>query len=262
MIDRRLDLPARAARRGARDHARGQPRSRGAAPATSRPAPSPSRSSPRVVAFVDAARRARRTTARTSRPRWTLAHGRAASTSACAILVDPLSVFMMLIVSGVGMLIVAYSIGYMDGDDEERRYFAYMALFVFSMLLLVQGGNLLHAARRLGPGRPLLLPADRLLARAAERGRRGQEGVRDERDRRRDDGARALPADPADGLAQLRDRLRAAPARSSDWSRTSSRSACSAARSPSRRSCRSRRGFRTRWRARRRSAPSSTPRRW
>src|SRR5205823_516738 len=38
---------------------------------------------------------------------------------------------------------VGYSIGYMDGDDEERRYFAYMALFVFSMLLLVQGGNLL-----------------------------------------------------------------------------------------------------------------------
>jgi len=59
------------------------------------------------------------------------------------ILVDPLSVFMMLVVSGVGMLIVAYSIGYMEGDDEERRYFAYMALFVFSMLLLVQGGNLL-----------------------------------------------------------------------------------------------------------------------
>jgi NADH-quinone oxidoreductase subunit L len=59
------------------------------------------------------------------------------------ILVDPLSVMMMLVVSGVGALIVAYSIGYMDGDDEERRYFAYMALFVFSMLLLVQGGNLL-----------------------------------------------------------------------------------------------------------------------
>src|SRR5213076_2554999 len=33
--------------------------------------------------------------------------------------------------------------GYMDGDDEERRYFAYMSLFVFSMLLLVEGGNLL-----------------------------------------------------------------------------------------------------------------------
>jgi NADH-quinone oxidoreductase subunit L len=60
-----------------------------------------------------------------------------------SVLVDPLSVFMMLIVSGVGMLIVLYSVGYMDGDDEERRYFAYMSFFVFSMLLLVQGGNLL-----------------------------------------------------------------------------------------------------------------------
>src|SRR5213596_3874968 len=50
---------------------------------------------------------------------------------------------MMLIVTGVGALIVGYSIGYMDGEDEERRYFAYMAVFVFSMLLLVQGGNLL-----------------------------------------------------------------------------------------------------------------------
>jgi NADH-quinone oxidoreductase subunit L len=59
-----------------------------------------------------------------------------------SILVDPVSVFMMLVVSGVGFLIVAYSIGYMDGDDEERRYFAYMALFVFSMLLLVESGDL------------------------------------------------------------------------------------------------------------------------
>jgi NADH-quinone oxidoreductase subunit L len=60
-----------------------------------------------------------------------------------SVLVDPLSTMMMLIVSGVGGLIVLYSIGYMDRDDEERRYFAYMSLFVFSMLLLVEGGNLL-----------------------------------------------------------------------------------------------------------------------
>jgi NADH-quinone oxidoreductase subunit L len=60
-----------------------------------------------------------------------------------SLLVDPLSSMMMLIVSGVGGLIVLYSIGYMDGDDEERRYFAYMSFFVFSMLLLVEGGNLL-----------------------------------------------------------------------------------------------------------------------
>src|SRR5919201_4076285 len=59
------------------------------------------------------------------------------------ILVDPLSVFMMLVVSGVGFLILSYAVGYMHGDEEERRYHAYKALFVFSMLLLVQSGNLL-----------------------------------------------------------------------------------------------------------------------
>src|SRR5918999_1279225 len=59
------------------------------------------------------------------------------------ILIDPLSTVMMLIVSGVGALIVWYSMGYMAGDEEERRYFAYMSLFVFSMLLLVEAGNFL-----------------------------------------------------------------------------------------------------------------------
>ena len=59
------------------------------------------------------------------------------------ILVDPLSVFMMLVVSGVGFLILSYAVGYMRDDPEERRYHAYKALFVFSMLLLVQSGNLL-----------------------------------------------------------------------------------------------------------------------
>ena len=59
------------------------------------------------------------------------------------LLIDPLSLVMMLVVTGVGGLIVAYSNGYMAGDDEERRYFAYMSFFVFSMLMLVQGGNLL-----------------------------------------------------------------------------------------------------------------------
>jgi NADH-quinone oxidoreductase subunit L len=60
-----------------------------------------------------------------------------------SLLVDQLSIMMMLIVTGVGSLIVAYSVGYMDGEDEERRFFAYMSLFLFSMLLLVEGGNLL-----------------------------------------------------------------------------------------------------------------------
>ena len=59
------------------------------------------------------------------------------------LVIDQLSVMEMLIVSGVGALIIAYAIGYMDGEDEERRFFGYMALFVFSMLLLVMAGNLL-----------------------------------------------------------------------------------------------------------------------
>jgi NADH-quinone oxidoreductase subunit L len=60
-----------------------------------------------------------------------------------SLLVDPLSVTMMLIVSGVGVLLILYSVGYMHGDPEERRYFAYMSLFVFAMLLLVQAANFL-----------------------------------------------------------------------------------------------------------------------
>ncbi len=54
-----------------------------------------------------------------------------------AILVDPLSVFMLLIITGVGFLIHVYSIGYMDGDPEYTRFFSYMNLFIFSMALLV-----------------------------------------------------------------------------------------------------------------------------
>ena len=111
-------------------------------------------------------------------------------------------------------------------------------------------------ARRLGPGRPLVVPADRLLAPPAAGGRRGQEGVHHERVRRRDDGARLLPADPEDGDARVRARVpRRRTGLSSTVAEPRSRSACSAARSRSRPSCRSRPGSRTRWRARRRSAP-------
>jgi NADH-quinone oxidoreductase subunit L len=60
-----------------------------------------------------------------------------------SILVDPLSVFMILIVSGVSTLIHLYSISYMEGDRGFARYFAYLNFFVFSMLLLVLAGNFL-----------------------------------------------------------------------------------------------------------------------
>ncbi len=57
------------------------------------------------------------------------------------ILVDPLSVFMILIVSGVSTLIHLYSVAYLDSDRGYSRYFAYLNFFVFSMLLLVLAGN-------------------------------------------------------------------------------------------------------------------------
>ncbi|HXV06201.1 MAG TPA: NADH-quinone oxidoreductase subunit L [Solirubrobacterales bacterium] len=57
------------------------------------------------------------------------------------ILVDPLSVFMVLVVSGVSALIHLYSYGYMSSDEGYRRFFSYLNFFVFSMLLLVLAGN-------------------------------------------------------------------------------------------------------------------------
>src|SRR6266446_2515769 len=56
--------------------------------------------------------------------------------------VDALSTLMILVITGVGFLIHVYSIGYMREDAGFSRFFAYMNLFVFSMLLLVLSGNL------------------------------------------------------------------------------------------------------------------------
>ena len=58
------------------------------------------------------------------------------------LLIDPLSVTMVLFVTGVGALIHLYSIGYMRADPGFTRYFAYLNLFVAAMLVLVLGGNL------------------------------------------------------------------------------------------------------------------------
>ena len=57
--------------------------------------------------------------------------------------VDPLSLVMMMVVTGVGSIIHIYSIGYMYEEYSYYRYFAYLNLFLFSMLLLVMGNNFL-----------------------------------------------------------------------------------------------------------------------
>jgi NADH-quinone oxidoreductase subunit L len=59
------------------------------------------------------------------------------------LLVDQLTVVMLLVVTGVGLLIHLYSLGYMHGDVRFERFFAYLNLFLFSMLVLVLGSDLL-----------------------------------------------------------------------------------------------------------------------
>jgi len=58
-----------------------------------------------------------------------------------SFVLDPLSAVMALVVTGVGFLIHVYSVGYMDGDRGFWRYYSYIALFVFSMTMLVSVSN-------------------------------------------------------------------------------------------------------------------------
>ena len=71
---------------------------------------------------------------------WIVAGGLSAQFS---LLIDPLSVVMMLVVTGVGFLIHVYSVGYMGHDPDYSRYFSWLNLFTFSMLLLVMADNFL-----------------------------------------------------------------------------------------------------------------------
>src|SRR6201986_1786987 len=59
------------------------------------------------------------------------------------LLVDQLSICFVLLITGVGSLIIIYSVGYMSHDVDRRRFFGYMNLFLAAMLLLVLGDNFL-----------------------------------------------------------------------------------------------------------------------
>ncbi len=60
-----------------------------------------------------------------------------------AFLVDPISAVMIMIITGVGSLIHLYSVGYMGHDPKPAKFFSYLNLFLFNMLVLVLGDNLL-----------------------------------------------------------------------------------------------------------------------
>ena len=59
-------------------------------------------------------------------------------------LIDPLTAIMLIVVTSISLLVYIYSIGYMHGDNGYYRFFAYLCLFTFSMLMLVLSNNLLQ----------------------------------------------------------------------------------------------------------------------
>src|SRR5437762_947540 len=93
-------------------------------------------------------------------------------------LVAPLAAALLITLLGTGLLRLHGAVRVLDAAARP-------------------GWELRDSARRLGPRGAQLLPADRLLARPARGGRGRQEGLHHERDRRRNDGAGVLPADPA-----------------------------------------------------------------
>ncbi|MFB6261651.1 MAG: NADH-quinone oxidoreductase subunit L, partial [Thiohalorhabdaceae bacterium] len=64
-------------------------------------------------------------------------------TLSVGFLIDPLTALMMTVVTFVSLLVHVYTIGYMHDDPGYNRFFAYIALFTFFMLMLVMGNNFL-----------------------------------------------------------------------------------------------------------------------
>jgi NADH-quinone oxidoreductase subunit L len=90
---------------------------------------------------------------------------------------DPLSAVMILVVTGVGFLIHVYATGYMAHEGGYYRFFGYLNLFMFAMLMLVLANNflLLFVAGKAGTCRLLLL--HRILLPQKIRIRRRQESI-------------------------------------------------------------------------------------
>ena len=94
-----------------------------------------------------------------------------------AFLTDALTIVMLLVVTGVSTLVSMYAVGYMAHDPNKPRFFTWIPLFVFSMIMLVISDNLLQLFMVLGDGGAVLIPADRVLVRAGQRQHGRHQGV-------------------------------------------------------------------------------------
>ena len=99
--------------------------------------------------------------------------------------VDALTAVLLLVVTTIGMLVHIYSIGYMAHDPATWRFFAYLNLFMFSMLVLVLASSWVLVFAGLGAGGPVELLADRVLVPQAVGGAGREEGVHRQPRRRR-----------------------------------------------------------------------------
>ena len=124
------------------------------------------------------------------------------------ILVDPLSVLMILIVSGVSFLIHLYSVAYMEGDRGLCALLRVPQLLRLLDAAARPGGQLHPPDRRLGVRRRRVVPADLVLVPPRDGHLRRDQGVRDERDRRRRPGRRHVPPVRRHRRARLRGRVR------------------------------------------------------
>ena len=185
---------------------------------------------------------------------------RCGSTSASRM--DPLSAVMALVVTGVGFLIHVYSLGYMAHDEGFTRFFAYLNLFIFAMMMLVLGENLLLLfVGWEGVGLCSYLLIGFWFNEEANADRR-QEGLRRQPHRRLRLPARASSCwAPRCCRTWARARACSASARCRRHARRAGAGGhgdraccCSSARPASRRRSRSTSGCRTPWPARRRSA--------
>ena len=92
-------------------------------------------------------------------------------------MIDRLSAMMMVVVTFVSLMVHVYTIGYMADDDGYQRFFSYIALFTFSMLMLVMSNNFMQLFFGWEGGGPGLVPADRFLVQAPERDLRQPQGL-------------------------------------------------------------------------------------